>query len=352
MDRSNNQQRAVRYSLKRRAAWNKGAAPGWALFKAAQRADSRTPIGAARPKGTYGSFSQLAFDKRAQARFYQMQGYSEQAANSVIDIIELGIDISRGAALRDRSLASRVMRIGADTVVLEPRIVEDLTASQARAATARLETLLRARPTWLECADNQNAKELLDLKADFDAGNWRDKQERYVVSDETDFSPLQRRFTSKRAVRHDREIIDADLRARIKAGYTLQPLPQLKGISAFSYKSWDYKNIQLIKAREQMRLDMLLLRLALRAYVQERGAYPATLNQLQNDFLKRISTDEFNRNRPYHYASQGSSYRLWSIGPDAVDHGGTPIMPGDSLPNSLPRIVPDEKGDIVVTAHL
>jgi len=73
-------------------------------------------------------------------------------------------------------------------------------------------------------------------------------------------------------------------------------------------------------------LDRLLeIELALRAYQCDHGAYPSKLSALSPTYLAVVPTDPFTNGAPMHYVAKGSSYLLYSVGPDCGDDGGKPI---------------------------
>ena len=94
-----------------------------------------------------------------------------------------------------------------------------------------------------------------------------------------------------------------------------------------------------------------LVALALHAYQLEHKAFPATLGELAPDYLKQIPADPFGGGEPLRYRRAGTSYLLWSVGPDSIDNNGKAIPPGSRAATSqkrgLPRIATDSRGDYV-----
>jgi hypothetical protein len=93
----------------------------------------------------------------------------------------------------------------------------------------------------------------------------------------------------------------------------------------------------------------LLIALALRAYQQEHGQYPDTLQPLAPDYLVRMPVDPFAPNQILSYHRTGETYVLYSVGPDRIDSGGAPIPDSVQGPNGETRygIQWDSQGDIV-----
>jgi hypothetical protein len=69
---------------------------------------------------------------------------------------------------------------------------------------------------------------------------------------------------------------------------------------------------------------LLMVALAVRAYQAKHGASPTTLADLVPTYMNAIPDDPFGSG-PLLYKRTGSSYVLYSVGPNGVDDGGTPI---------------------------
>ncbi len=102
------------------------------------------------------------------------------------------------------------------------------------------------------------------------------------------------------------------------------------------------------EARYSTSNKMLLLRLALRAYIaQSKTAAPA-LSTLVPGFLKAIPTDVYNDGKPLFYQPKGATYKLWSVGPDGINNGGVPLARRPGTKALLPsQNLLDNKGDFV-----
>jgi hypothetical protein len=75
--------------------------------------------------------------------------------------------------------------------------------------------------------------------------------------------------------------------------------------------------------RGQAQLRLLILHLALHSYKLEHGSSPVKLAGLAPGHLKAIPSDPFN-DQGFVYRIEDAAYRLYSIGPDRKDDGGTP----------------------------
>ncbi|MBW2055991.1 MAG: RDD family protein [Deltaproteobacteria bacterium] len=90
--------------------------------------------------------------------------------------------------------------------------------------------------------------------------------------------------------------------------------------------------------------DLQTLKSHLEEHFYRYDRYPLTgeFGSFLTSSLGRIPRDPFNHGRPYRYVSDGSSFTLWSIGPDGVDNGAR--IAYDPLFTKGLR----QKGDIIV----
>ena len=93
------------------------------------------------------------------------------------------------------------------------------------------------------------------------------------------------------------------------------------------------------RARTTPRLRMAAL--AARCFFLEKGRLPNDLAELAPTYIERIPDDPFYIG-PLHGKMTDRALVIYSIGPDGVDDGGTPI---------LGNVKPETKGDIVVHVH-
>lgn len=89
--------------------------------------------------------------------------------------------------------------------------------------------------------------------------------------------------------------------------------------------------------------EMQVVKSHLEEHYYRYARYPLTgeFRSFLNSSLGRIPRDPFNHGRPYRYESNGSTFTLWSIGPDRVDNAA--MIPYDPF---LTRGL-QQKGDII-----
>ena len=108
--------------------------------------------------------------------------------------------------------------------------------------------------------------------------------------------------------------------------------------------------------------QLMLVSLALQAYKADHAAYPNSLSQLVPAYLKSVPDDPFANAGPLRYHRTGSTYILYSVGPDGKDDGGKAILNISShyserfkkmisdKPNRF--VEADSKGDIVAGVNI
>ncbi len=354
-------QGAIRYGVARRQTWHQGAAPGWAKFKQAQRADSYSPYAYdASALPGYARLRQLARDKNAETRLFRMRGENEKATNSALDCVELGFDAARGGGLIPRLVCAAIVAIGISPVnesgADKSQLPEQLSGPQARAAAARLEALMAQRPSWVDSLQTAKWEALVQLKDGFKRENWRAPGAftfGEVPKPDGFGTRIQRSLIGKRTVVANVKRAYADAIAAQQQPHAPSGDENSDKYDVISAALAPRETLRFNAAREKTHLDLLLLRLVLQAYRAAKGAYPPNLAALKNGYLKQIPTDDFNGGKPYFYTRKNGDYRLWSVGPDARNDGGIAIPARfarrGNLPwqKNLPSMMPDSTGDVV-----
>lgn len=343
--------RAERYSLARKEAWLRQNAAGFALFQQALKAPytSRGVEDFTAQFPVYGQLRQLARYKLVEVHAREMRGNWNGAVQSRLDIIQMGNDALRGGPLISHLVGVAVEAIGRDTPWYA---TEQLTLAQTRAALTRLEGIYakRSRPAAVLEAEKQFG--LKQLRAYLRDPHWReierlddeastsDRAKARIISPETIERNYQRRM--------DAQIANAYL----PYGAPKQAIPKAEDPYNAIFGS-EFHNIGFSFARNDAGNAVWLVTLALRAHRLERGEYPGVLRALVPGFLRNVPSDPFGRGEALRYKRTGSTYLLWSIGPDELDNGGVPIdwenpripIPGET--QRLPHIAPQSKGDFV-----
>jgi hypothetical protein len=97
---------------------------------------------------------------------------------------------------------------------------------------------------------------------------------------------------------------------------------RLLGESSISpYWLVSVKDAEDLERRSLLRLRLLETRLAMELYRRAAGYWPGELQDLVPQYLPNLPGDPFAR-RPLVYRRQADGFRLYSVGPDALDDGG------------------------------
>ena len=297
----------------------------------------------------------LARHQTKRVNTLKMEGLWGDAAQTGLDTVQMGGDVARGAWILPKLVGSAMIAIGVVPLVDSDDLPGHLSAGDARAATRRLEHLMATMPTYRDAAKEErwfsltlflNLTKQPNWRASADQGNgfsdeavtWRDK--------------LTVRLITKREIVHrineQFDLLDRELTNPYSKPSDLTP----KNTDIISQQFATLISMRRSDARELVSLRILLLRFALQAFKAEHGTYPTTLNQLAPAYIKQVPTDYYADEKPFHYQSMGKTYKLWSVGPDGVDNGGTPISVTQAprYPGEPPHpavVSPDSKGDWV-----
>jgi hypothetical protein len=269
------------------------------------------------------------------------------AAQSDLDALELGEIYPRGGPLISLLVGIACQAIGRKDLW---DCVDHLDSRQARAAIARMRAIETKHvpfdAVWQEEEWLGQAGVLEILRSP----QWRLGLAQNGSSSPNPAVSTKLLFTSKRAIMSaytaDMDAIVANARQPYAAA-TAPPIPT------------DYVGKVLIPAYGQVRLKMytnqaqnrmLMTALALRAYKLDHGAYPKALADLVPAYLPAVPNDPFAIDQSLRYLPSGTSYLLYSLGPDCKDDGGTPATNPRAHGTSKAKyyiVEVDSKGDLV-----
>ena len=315
-------QAALLYTSKRRSAWLNGNAAAWKLFRQAQAAQCLHP---AKPVMPYGMLRELARGKTIEAKEWKSRGQWNRAMGSALETVEMGHDIERGAPLIGGLVGVAITHIGAASGADVP---PHLSAKEAAQNARRLETLM-AGSVGLS-AILREEKRAIQIN---------------VLSRKTGFIASVLR-PPHRVAASVGTMIDAFI-AQVDKPFPAQTIPPkpagwFAAEAAMLYPIFTRASFNW--ARRTATEQQLLLRLALRAYRLDNGAYPQNLARLAPHYLAHVPLDPFGRGA-WRYKREGDSYLAWSIGPDGKDDGGTSIKPRKAGKRIV--IYQDSAGDTV-----
>jgi hypothetical protein len=197
----------------------------------------------------------------AEGRLREMDNRLADAAQTYVDAIRLGKEMSRGGPIIIQFAGIACQEIGGTPL---SKLVPKLNPQEARPVIAELEKIDSAGVTWEEVRRTENRFSWYQFRKRFNPITWG-------------MALWQRRQTIQVAERFDKRVI----------------------------------------AHERL----LTAELALRCYQSEQGRVPPSLEQLVPKYLQQVPSDPFS-GRPVIYHPQGTNWLLYSVGEDGVDEGG------------------------------
>ncbi len=202
-----------------------------------------------------------------EGRWREMENRPAEAAQSYVDALRYGNEMSRGGFLINRLVGLDCELIGYAPLA---KLVPKLNPVEARAVLRDLDKLDVGRVTWAEVQQNE------------------------------------RRFMRYQRGKHFNPII-----------WVMDWWQIRRAMQRAETKT------KTVVARERL----LAAELALRCYQSEQGHPPARLDKLTTNYLSHVPQDPFS-GQPLIYRAQGTNWLLYSVGSDGVDDGGKPVGRG------------------------
>ena len=340
-------EKATRHGLARRTAWEKQNSRAWTLFERARAVDSRHPASPERggPMFPFGPVRAMARYKIALSNTCKMRGDWNGALKHGLDTIEMGGDGARGGPLIGWLEGAAVQSMSQDIAREAP---SHLNAEQARQNIKRLEELLAVQPSFVDAMREEKWDGLRRLRDTLKNPEFNFRDARQLDEKAPLREIINTRLVSKRAIVSSYiEAADANIRAA-QSPYHPRENAETTPDASNTLNRWlnqSWTRSKFSAARNETQISLLLLRLALRAHRVETGAYPTNLNVLAPKYLAKIPVDSFAQNAPFGYRKVGDSYLLWSVGPDAKNNDGAPILPRGKRKTVTIRL--DSIGDVV-----
>jgi len=343
------------YSLARRTQWVKANSKTFALLNQGLITPSQAPDYATKPTGDWGLLRELSRFISIRTRTFQIAKEPMRATQSALDGMQMAQDSTHGGGL-----IARMIGIAMETVSRAPledwnKTINSLSGDKALAAAQRLEALLSHEPTAAQTLLINKRDSLIGLHRAFTTQGWRgswspQSSGLFIPYDESYVQAWQRQITPKRMIYANlNRLLDAEIKnATLPYSQSCKAtLPN--DLDAFTRQlNVSLNRFMMNEARSNISNNMLLLRLALRAYIAHHKQAPSTLAALVPVYLKAIPTDVYNDGKPLFYQPKGATYTLWSVGPDGINDNGAPLArkPSDK-PNRPTQNLLDSKGDFV-----
>lgn len=315
-------------------AWLNSQTSTWALMAQAKTLPTRLPNLRATdlPVLHWAPLRELARAQAVRIQEAKRIGRWDEAANIGLDTLEMGRNLEHGA-----SLINGLVSMAIEAVAFPP--LEDvpahLDAAQAKRAARRLEGVINTAQPYSDVLREEKWRAVTALNTTGTLSN-----SRHATVFESVFAPRVSLVPGAIATMNAL-IPQAD---KPKAAQKIVSPSNDFADACPDFSSATTKTLYN-NARRNTQERLLLLRLALHAYALEHGAYPPQLASLAPLYMQKVPVDPYGKGELFRYQPSGSSYILWSIGPDGLDNRATPIP----LKAGQKRVViyPDSKGDIV-----
>ena len=290
-----------------------------------------------------------------------MHGDWDGAMTCDLDALRLGSDIPQHDGMFGMSSATSCQRIGRVNIW---KVIDHLNATQARAATQRLQEIIHRQVSqadmWQQTTWGRQAW-LLQL---FRQTNWRQQlQDHYGTNWQEVWEHIKYRYgpldylsfrmVSKRKLLTDYSDYMNRIIAESRKPYAVRAsIPDPVGPQVILDPR--YNQVTGLVSFNDTQNTLLLTALALQAYKAEHGDYPPALTNLLPSYLAKLPDDPFARAGCLRYAVRGEKYLLYSIGPDGVDDGGRPVDEKWAFEGSkyFPLCADTPRGDIVAGINI
>ena len=255
----------------------------------------------------------------------------DTAAETALEAIMMGARVQHDGVLIQRLAGMNIAALGRAALA---RAVTHMTADEARHAARALRAAERITPNYADAVAQEGYLCMSALYQMMESEiEWREtKRVCYAGAP----APSNEEIMEECVQYFDHAIDEAGRPYRAAKRF----YPPEKGILA---------DIVVFDTRfafvyDRIQNDLLIGRLALQYYHAEHGAYPDTLAPALSETGKIGRLDDlFAASGTLRYVRTANGYRLYSVGPDGKDDGGTAIVTGSQAP-----VGETSAGDIVV----
>ncbi len=321
------------YTLAEKTALIKANAPVFKILHEGLKYDSISPPETIGPDLThYSKLYRITKLINIKIQVHNESGEYNQAVKTYLNGIKFRNDCLNSIPLRGYDESLSFLRIDSSIMV------DKLNSSQAREAAGRLEYLQSKSVAF---RDIMQESRYVDLS--FSLAEQAGSTNPVLISQSPDSVYVCLKFAFNKRLELNRLAAVWDNAME----YASKPYPEfiklripddiqsVEDPRSICYVKCYYEGIRCTN-------DLLMLRLALRAYRLDNSKYPVKLDDLSPHYVNKIPGDPFALKGHYKYKLNGNSYKLYSIGPDCKDDGGRAFFIGSRLPDI------DQNGDLVV----
>lgn len=298
------------------------AAPALKVLRQALALPLRVPPerSAARPAHLYMQWRTLTHLLKADMLYYRSAGEYANAADALLDCVELGAAVENGAGFFSALVGSAIERVGASEL---PYLLAKLNREELGNVCTRLERIRQRRPPWPEII-REEGRSYTAMMVDSCTHTYGGiRAFNYFRDPGPSLSAIRLLFGDKTAWLKENAAYYERL-ARAAAGPYRGPVhidQPVNPLMEYALEPSQAASPAHVRARAQC--EILLLEAALRAFSADHGHYPDRLDALAPRYLQSIPVDPYGggafRYRPL---NGGDAFLLYSIGEDLKDNGG------------------------------
>lgn len=279
----------------------------------------------------YAKFRALARLAMQRSRVYAADGQWDKAINSALDIVQMGTELQNGGNTLGLLVGSAIQSLGYKDL---PRWVAKCDARTAEAAVRRMQTLEDKMATFHAIMPETKWDGMVSLQSVLANPNWRDEKGMSQLLS----NPAERKraltFSDHQILRNYAATMDkAIAQSKLPFNRNAQPVPpSADPLSAYFTKLYTDAagNQNTLRRSTRWARTFAIHRLlktsfALQEFEKHSGQYPASLNALTGKYWPVEPRDPFAPTQPLIYRRDSNDFTLYSVGPDTIDDGGSPI---------------------------
>lgn len=251
------------------------------------------------------------------SRLQQSQGEYSIAAQNALDTIQFGVTIPRGANMIFVLCGHRIQAAGRREL---ERCLPHMTAQQAQEASRRMENISKMQQSCAEVLEDEYYANYIGICQPF-INDISSATQIIKTNKELQARRMREIFVDLYVKHMQQSITNARLRFPEQ-----KILPQPKGMLA-AVLAVDGNKVAVRVINNQVKHELLVISIGLRAYYLTHHKYPDNLAQLVPHYLLTNPDDPYAKiNDSYRYKKSENGYILYSIGPDGHDDGGKPSV--------------------------
>ncbi len=274
----------------------------------------------------YTSFREMARQLSVESRVYSEKGQWGQAADSALDCLHLGYDLSKGGVTLNYLVGGAVNAIGRATLL---KTLPHLNSNEAQSTAKRLESIIGKQAPFSDILRETKQVTLQEYRHFMQSPEWSALNQKNALVFPTWKERWKIYSTPRRTTLNSYDdYMNANIAMANKpynGTHKWPALPAILNQRHIRQIPGVYATAHLLYTKEQATDALLLTSLAWRAFALDHQRDPQTLQEMVPRYLKTVPTDPFGNSKPLRYQPQTTNFRLYSVGPDGINNNGVAI---------------------------